>query len=134
MEYPYGKRMVKSNIHRKEQNAENSLDITVFLVVPVVTSATKLFAIGEGHDVAGAIVQTVGFVVTADGCKSARARADARSAIAWLRLWNWRGRLLRLGADARGQDLTNGTALAASRICRIVLTSWATLPKYWFGD
>jgi len=100
MEYPYGKRMVKSNIHRKEQNAENSLDITVFLVVPVVTSATKLFAIGEGHDVAGAIVQTVGFVVTADGCKSARAGANA-SARAWLRL-RLRNRRFRLIAQALG--------------------------------
>jgi len=70
-----------------------------------------LFAIGEGHVVAWAIVQTVGFVVTADGCK----RANARSARAWLRLRlrNWRDRLFRLVADPLVQDLTIRAALAA---------------------
>jgi hypothetical protein len=83
---------------KKQKCKQNSLDVTIFLVVPVVMSATELFDVGEAHDVAGAVVQTPGFPVAADGCK---AGTNARSPIALLRLGSWKNQIFRLLTAAR---------------------------------
>jgi len=101
-----------NNNNNKTENArQNSLDVTIFLVFQFVTSAAELFAIGEAHNVAGAIIQTVGYLVATDGRKSATARTNAASIIiALLRLL-----LLRFVGKGSWKDL-NYWVLAAAHV------------------